>query len=193
MKKLLSMILVLSMVFSLAACGGKNSTTGDGGKTDGLQVDEGLLNVDITLPSSMFEGMTDQDILAEAKEDGYKCTVNEDGSVTYTISKKQQRELLAEIKAGIPDTIEACLNGEDEIASFEEITYNDDLSEFKIKVNENYSAFDMFAALSFMMTSVYYQLFSGVSEDNMDCVITFVDVATGTEVDSFSYSDFLEE
>ena len=191
MKRILAVLLIVAMIFSLAACGG---TSKDEGKNDGINVDEGLLNVDITMPASMFEGQTDQEILDDAAENDYKCVVNEDGSVTYTLSKKQQREALKEMKEDLDEVIQECLEGEDALESFEAITYNSDLTKFTIKANEKYgTGFDNFAALGFMITSSYYQLFAGKDPESIDCVITFVDYKTNEEIDTVSMKELGEE
>ena len=97
MKKLVSLLLTLALMMSLVACGGGSETQTNGNasaeketeNSAGVQVDEGLLNVDVTLAASFFEDQTEEEIKAEAKENGYSdCKINDDGSVTYTLSKK---------------------------------------------------------------------------------------------------------
>ena len=92
---------------ALVACGGGSETQSGGNATSeketensaGVQVDEGLLNVDVTLAASFFEDQTEEEIKAEAKENGYSdCKINDDGSVTYTMSKKKHAEMLDEMK-----------------------------------------------------------------------------------------------
>ena len=197
MKKFLSLLLIAAMIFSLAACGGGNEEVKDevkDEKTETIEVDEGLINVDITIPASMFEGQTDQDIKAAAEEAGRKCVINEDGSVTYTMSKKQQKEALKEMKDDLDETIHEFLEGEEPLESFEEITYTDDLSEFTIKVNEKYGTnFDTFASLAFLTIGGYYQMFAGVPMDEMDCAITYVDYQTGEVLNSSSLKELQEQ
>lgn len=189
MKKLLAVFLVIAMVFSLAACGASEEEK----DKDEIQVDENLINVDITLPADMFEGQTDQEIVAEAEEGGYKCVVNEDGTVKYTMTKKQQKELLQGMKDQVDEGIQGYLEGEDEIASFEDVQYNNDLTKFTIKVNENYGdSGEGWAAFSLLLTSAYYQRFAGVADDDMDCVISYVDAESGEELDHISLKELSE-
>lgn len=187
----------------LAACGGKKAEDSNGagstgradtGKDTGVQVDEGLLNVEITMPASFFEEMTTDEIKAAADEQGYKkCVINEDGSVTYTMSKSKHKELLTEFKNSIDETIENMVNGEDAMKSFQKIEYNDDISQVDIYVDkEIYTAFDAFSGISFYFMGAYYQIFSGSDPDSIDIVVNFIDAATNETLATMSYRDFME-
>lgn len=61
MKKIVSILIALALTLSLVACGGggesQNSPNGKE-NTAGVQVDEGLLNVEVTLAASFFEDQT---------------------------------------------------------------------------------------------------------------------------------------
>lgn len=106
-KKIIVGIIGASMVLTLAACGGKAgsaqppapspsasqpvnaSPTPTETPSAGIQVDESLLSVDITLPASIFEGqdLSAFDADAYAREEGFqKAVVNDDGSITVTMS-----------------------------------------------------------------------------------------------------------
>ena len=62
MKKLVSLLLTLALMMSLVACGGGSETQTNGNasaeketeNSAGVQVDEGLLNVDVTLAASFL-------------------------------------------------------------------------------------------------------------------------------------------
>jgi len=136
MKKIVSILIALALTLSLVACGGggesQNSPNGKE-NTAGVQVDEGLLNVEVTLAASFFEDQTEDEIKAAAKENGYSdCKINNDGSVTYTMSKKKHAEMLDKMKASFDEMIAGYLEGEDEVASFVDIQYNNDFSKIDI-------------------------------------------------------------
>lgn len=201
MKKLISLILAFVMMMSLAACGGRGENSGNGtsfpGKNTensaGVQVDEGLLNIDVTLAASFFEDQTEEEIKAEAKENGYSdCKINDDGSVTYTMSKKKHAEMLNEMKASFDEMIAGYLDGEDKVASFVDIQYNDDFSKIDIYADaEQYTMWDSLYALTFYITGAYYQAFAGVANDDIDVVVNFIDNATKDVLDTASYKDFI--
>ena len=201
MKKLVSLLLTLALVMSLVACGGRSGTQTNGnasaeketGNSAGVQVDEGLLNVDVTLAASFFEDQAEEEIKAAAKENGYSdCKINDDGSVTYTMSKKKHAEMLDEMKTSFDEMIAGYLEGEEKIASFVDIHYNDDFSKVDIYVDaEQYTMWDSLYALNFYITGAYYQAFAGVANGDIDVVVNFIDNATKDVLDTASYKDFI--
>ena len=202
MKKLLAFLLVFAMLLSLVACGGTtdtenkgNSTQNDGNSENNgsIQVDEGLFTVDITMPASFFDGQTEDEIKAAAEENGYNsCTVNADGSVTYTMTKAKHQEMLDEFKVSMGETIDGLLNGEDKVASFISIDYADDFSKFDIYVDADaYSMWDSLYALTFYMTGAYYQSFAGVAADEIDVIVNFIDNETKEVLNTASYKEYM--
>lgn len=197
MKKVLSLLLSLVLILSLTSCADNSTPQTDEEKsTDNsaaVQVDEGLLNVDVTLAASFFEDQTEDEIKAAAKEHGYSnCKINADGSVAYTMSKAKHAEMLNELKAGFDETIAGCLDGEDKVASFIDIQYNDDFSQIDVYVDaDQYTMWDSLYALTFYITGAYYQAFSGIANDDIDVVVNFVDNATKEVLNTASYKDFM--
>ena len=136
MKNICTFLLAVIILLSLTACGSSASTTSPAASDNAdntatvesgeasaeenqseqqtssgaVQVDEGLLNVTITLPASYFEDMTDFDPDTYANEQGFKeVVVNEDGSVSITMSKSKHNELMAEMKANLDQTFMDCI------------------------------------------------------------------------------------
>lgn len=166
-------------------------------KDNALNVNEGLLTVEMTIPPEFFEDETKEEIEASAKTKGIlECTVNEDGSVTYKMTRAKRRELLKEMKASIDETIQEYLGGgEDAPQSFKSITYNSSVTKFDVRVDraiyEN-SIFDSMYALGLYFAGGYYQLFDGVSADQMDVIVNFIDDSTGEVIESGSLKAFME-
>jgi len=188
MKKVLVFALVAVLLLSCAFCGLADAS-------DSVQVDEGLIFVDVTLPASYFEDLTEeefQQVLANAEEMYSKCVVNSDGSVTYTMTKAQHKEMLDEYMASVEEGIAGLLEGEEEIVSFVDIKHNDDLSQVDIYVDTAlYGAFDSFASLTFFIAGSYYQSFAGVPEDEIEIVVSFIDNATMETFDVISYQEWI--
>lgn len=212
MKRVLALLLALVMTVSLCACGGgnevpkqdagtTNSQMESTGQTDkeasadkdggGIEVDEGLLSVEITMPATFFEEETEESIKASAEENGFdSCTVNEDGSVTYKMSKAKHKEMLAEMKISIDESIAEMINGEEAVESFMKIEYADDLSKFDVYVDPAvYTEWDGFYVLAFYIYGAYYQAFEGKDMDSIDVVVNFINNETNETISSSSYAD----
>lgn len=198
-KKLTSIILAVLLILSFAGCAqtGADSTTGnDNGATTEttsakIETDEKLLSVDITLPASMFEGqdMTTFDADAYANEQGFSAAkVNEDGSITVTMSKTKHKELLEEMAISLETNFAEFVNGEN-TPYIKEISHNDDFTAVTMKVDKAAyeSALD-FTPLAIGMSVAMYQAFI---ETEYHVEISIVDVATGETINSTTYPDAL--
>lgn len=161
-----------------------------------LSVDENLLTVEVTMPASFFDGETPEEIQADAKEAGFlSCTVNSDGSVTYKMTKGKRVEILREYKKTIDSIIQEYVSGgENAPQSFKNITYNDKVTQFDVRVDratyEN-SWFDSMYALGLYIAGGYYQILDGVPNDQVDVKVNFIDDATGEFIESGSYQDMI--
>ena len=191
------------LVFATAGCatttetssgnsGGGSETTNNSDtdaesteESGGIEVDEGLLTVDITFPESFVSmgetEMTQETVDASAAEQGYLGgKLNDDGSVTYTMTKLKQRELLDQMKSDFDDSIQETLA---EYPNVKSVTRNDDFSEISIEVSEQDLATG-FLAFGFSFTAYFYQVLDG-KEFATD--IVYVDAATGEELSRTSY------
>lgn len=203
MKKLFILMVSGVLVFASTGCatttetssgnpgGGSETTTNsdaDAESTEesgGIEVDEGFLTVDITFPASLVglgdEDMTQESVDASAAEAGYLGgKLNSDGSVTYTMTKLKQRELLNELRSEFDDSIEETLA---DFPNVKSVTRNDDFSEISIEVTEEDLATG-FLAFGFSFTAYFYQVLDG---KEFETDIVFVDAATGEELSRTTY------
>lgn len=154
----------------------------------GIEVDEGLFNVEITIPAEFFAlgGQTEADIAANAKESGYENYVlNADGSVTYTMSKAAHNAALQEMRDGIDDSIQEAVNESPDV--FQSVTYNDAATKFDVTVDRaEYDASFGAGFISFTLgiSGMFYQMFDGVPTEEQGVVINFIDGATGEMFDT---------
>ena len=191
-KKIASITIAAFLVLSFAGCaqnGGNGSTTES--TSDKIDTDEKLLSVDITLPASMFEGqdMTNFDADAYADEQGFSSAkVNEDGSITVTMTKAKHKEILEEMATSLDANFAEFVNGES-TPYIKEITHNDDFTTVTMKVDKAAyeGAFD-FTPLAIAMSAAMYQAFI---ETEYHVEISIVDVATGEKINSITYPDAL--
>lgn len=159
----------------------------------GIQVDEGLLDVEVTMAASFFNDQTEDQIKAGAEKNGYSnCKINDDGSVTYTMSKKKYAEMLDKMKESFVETIAECLDGEYAVASFVDIQHNDNFSKIDVYVDATqYTVRDKLYVLPFYIAGAYYQAFSGVANEDINVVVNFIDNSTKEVLDTASYKDFV--
>ncbi|WP_394186529.1 hypothetical protein [Metabacillus halosaccharovorans] len=206
MKRYTYLFMMLLSLF-LVACGNNNQENNASNdeesaeqkeeqtEDESVDVKKGLLNVEVTLPASMFEGEDIDTVIADAKKEGVKeVTKNEDGSLTYKMSKAKHKEMIEELKTGILETIEETKNSEDYV-SIKDITHNDSFSEFTLLVEKSAyeDSMDGFAAFGLGISGMYYQLYNGVDPDDYKVTIFLKDEASQEVFDEIVYPDDLEE
>ncbi len=208
MKKL-AVVLLLMLSAMLAACSSEGQVSEQATKTDqtdkeekaksedegSVEVDKGLFNVEVTLPASMFEGEDIDSAIEEAKAEGVKEVIkNEDGSVTYKMSKSDHKKMMNELETSIKESLEEMKTSGD-FASIKDITHNKSFSEFTLLVDkEAYeNSMDGFAAFGLGISGAYYQLFNGADKDDYKVTINVTDQESGEEIDQVVFPDDMEE
>lgn len=184
--------LLLSAILLLTGCSQGSTSTAEPDQaepestaTEQIEVDEGLLTVDITFPAS-FASMGEEE-LTQAKVDesaakgGYLSgKLNEDGSVTYTMTKLKHSEMIDEAKKGFDESIKDMLA---DYPSVTAITRNDDFTEMRIETTDKDFSLG-FLGLGLSFQAYFWHILNG-TEFKLD-VIT-VDSETGKELDRTSY------
>lgn len=135
-----------------------------------IEVDDGLLAVEVTIPKDLAEDMTQEDADKLADEEGFlSVTLNEDGSITYKMTKKKHGEFLAEMKAELTDFSEYI--GTEGYENVSDISANDDLTEFVVyTTSEELNMDESFLSMYFFVAGGMYSTFSGNSVDNIKVV-----------------------
>ncbi|WP_042346137.1 hypothetical protein [Bacillus massiliigorillae] len=194
--KSIKLLLLLVLSISLVACSSNDDSKKEKSEEKGaVEVDKGLLNVEVTLPASFFEGEDIDKVIAEAKKDGVKeVTKNEDGSLTYKMSKSQHTKMMKEMETTIKDSIKELETNKD-LASVKGVEYNKKFTEFTIVVDQAAyeNSMDGFAIFGLAMQSMFYQLFDGVKPDEYKATFHLKDEATSKVFDTVVYPDALQE
>ena len=157
-------------------------------------MDENLTTVDITLPATFFEGkdMSTFDPDAYAQEEGYKKAVlNEDGSVTVTMTKAKHKELLKELTSEYETAFAAMVESES-TPYIKSIKHSDNFDTFTVEVERaayDAAAFEL-TPFTLGFSGMMYQVFSG---DEMHVEVTIKDVATGDVIKTVVYPDDMDE
>lgn len=153
-----------------------------------IDVDKGIFDVVLTIPSDFVGEKTQEDLDNLANELGFKSIVlHEDGSATYTMTKKQHKQILSEYK----DQIDTSLNemiGSDDYPNFIKIEPNDNYTEFTVTTKSTeLDLAESFSVLSFYLYGGLYSSFSGEKIDNIS--VTFVNADSGEIIETANSSD----
>lgn len=161
------------------------ASTGD----SGIDVDKGLLNVEITIPAESaeyygfnFESQEDAD--AYAKEQGFKsATLGDDGSVTIVMSKSQHKKTMEGLSKTIDEALQEMIGSED-YPNITAVEHNDNYTSFTVTTKSEELGFnESFSVLSFYIYGGMYNSFNGTPADNIH--VDFINEASGEVIDSF--------
>lgn len=192
MKKLVCCIMVAIMcVSALAACGGPadaNMAKPSNSKTESKAESK---TVEIVYPASLFEGedMASFDPAKYCEETGFSsAVVNEDGTVTVTMTEEKHNEIISEVTKSLDDTFTEFVNGE-ATPYIKEINYTEDFSKVTIKVaREEYEKALDFTVLAIGLSVPIAQMSVGF---DVRVEISVVDVETNEIISETVYPDVL--
>ncbi len=190
MKKVLSILIAVVIVLTLAACSAqKQNNTTENKSTEPSKsdvVDENLLTVDITVPASMFDegNPASAELSEEQKKQGFKTAkVNDDGSVTYTMSKSSFKKFKESTKQETADTLNS-LNADYPCVTSTE--FNDDFSEIKIYVNKS----DYENGMNFLIllqAGMAANIYQSYTNETVLSNVSVIDKDTNETLDSATY------
>lgn len=196
MKKVIAVVMSLVLVMGLAACGTKpadNSAENTNSNStsesqQSIEVEKELFDVQITLPAD-FVGETTQEDLDAESDHFHSATLNEDGSVTIVMSKKQHKALMQELADEINETL-AEMPGSEDFPNITNIETNDDFTVFTVTTKSTeLSLSESFSVMGFYMYGGMYGAFNGANPDNFDVRVDFVNADSGEIIDTASLSD----
>lgn len=158
---------------------------------ESVDVEKNLFNVTITIPSSYAGEITQEELDKEVSEKGYKsATLNDDGSVTYKMTKSQHKQMMEEFKQNINDSLAEMIGTED-YPNFKDIQANDDYTLFTVTTSsESLNMTESFSVMSLYLYGGLYNLYNGTAVDNIH--VDFVNAETGeifTSSDSKDMND----
>ena len=157
-----------------------------------IEVDEGLLMVEITIPVDMLDSEQeefDKEAFLAENPKVESIRINEDGSVTLTMTKKNHREILKEMKTSI-DAAFAEFAAPNEDNYIKAIEASDDYREIAIKVDrEMYESTFDFTSYLVGISDGMYQLYAG---EEFHVVVTVLDAETGDTITTVVLPDELQ-
>ena len=162
-----------------------------------VEVDSTLLSKEVTI-SNDFLALTGvdtdekkQEYIEEQKDEFKDIRINDDGSITYVMSKSAYDKALKEMKDAIDESIKDIVES-GEYKSIKEVTYNKDLTKFTIVANEEEykNSFDGFISFNLGIQSAFYHMFEGKEDEKI--YFSFVN-EDGVEFDSVTLPDDTKE
>ena len=132
-----------------------------------IETENGLFYVSITMPAEFVgSDITQESIDANAGETYTSGKLNEDGSVTYKMTKKQHKAMLDLFAQSIEEGLQELVDSSE--YAFTKITHNDDFTQFDAYLSTEEVGFtEGFMAMGFYMYGGMYSLFTGRNVDNI--------------------------
>ncbi len=132
-----------------------------------VEAENGIFFVTLTLPADFVgEDITQESIDANAGVDYISGKLNEDGSVTYRMTKRQHKAMLDMITESFDEALQGLVD--DEQYTFTDIKHNNSYSEFDVYLStDQIGLAEGFAALGFYLYAGVYSTFSGHTPDHI--------------------------
>lgn len=196
MKRWIALLLAAATAFSLTACAAQStalappaSAVSQSSTADQVQVDEGLLEVTITLPASYFEEVEDFDPEAYTREQGFSRTVvQEDGTVAITMTRARHNALLNEMKTSIADSLS-------QLVAAESTPYIQSVSSTEgygtVTVTVDKAGYEAVLDMTPLLIGIYGVMYQQYAGEEPHCEVTVQDGASGEALTSVVYPDAL--
>lgn len=146
--------------------------------------------VEVTYPKQAYADYTEAQILGSAKTLGKETTakINDDGSVTYTMTIEEQAKQLESLKSGLFENCEQLVS-KGEYEFLKDISIDEELENITIKVDK--ASFEKAENIKFKVIErncLGYQALKGVKIDDLKVVLHLIDEATGEEFNTEIYT-----
>ena len=152
-----------------------------------IEVVEEAFDVTLTIPKDWVgDEATQEHFDGQAKENGWKsATLNEDGSVTYVMTKTQHKKMVDDLAQGIEDFFEERI-AESDGGKYVSITANNGYTEFTVVTKESKTdIFDFATDIGLSYLGGMYSVFSGEGEKPI--TIKYVNAETGDIISEEKY------
>lgn len=202
MKKFIAIILSLLMIVSFASCSSdkkedkpKNVSSDSNSKVDNRNEEKDKVNgvVSFTLPKFGEEPYSSE-LTEEQIESGFlSVVVNEDGSATYTMARRDWLKMLDEIRTTGFDSF--MNTSEDGYASFYSYEIGEEFDYITLYVDYDLyqSSSDPFALFGITITMSMVQCMYGIAQEDVGFTLNLVDYQTKEIIETINLPDYFEE
>lgn len=151
-----------------------------------VEVENGILLVTITVPAGLAGEITQEELDASKGTYYQSAVLNEDGSVTYKMTKAQHRAMLDNISSAADEGAQELID-DNENYTISAITHNADCTVFDVTLDGTEIGFgDAFASYTFFMYGALYGIFNGQTPEHV--IANFYD-PDGNLIDSYDSAD----
>jgi len=183
MKRKMMVCLLLLVVSAMLLAGCSSEVPGDSGKTT-----EGSV-VHILLPANFFNAdITEEEIMASAREQGMTATANADGTYTYSMDTMVHKQMLIVMAYGVDTALQDLVYGLDP-SFFKGYEANEWFTRLTITVDEDFYLENKMLADALIETAAaqcnYYQVFYGAGKEA--CTEVTVENEKGLKVDELTF------
>lgn len=186
--KQINVLIIALCILALAGC-----APGPPSPTEVEDIEEGSSDVIITVPASAVDQGDIEATIAGARAQGIrKVVLNDDGSLTYTMSRAAHSKMMQGLRENFIKNVEDMKSGGD-FASIKDVQYNKELTLLTLIVDRELyeNSMDAFAVFGLGMAAMYYQLFDGVKADHVAVTVEVRDLSTGEIMSHVVYPDDL--
>lgn len=144
--------------------------------------------VKISMPNSVFGENAKEKAESIKQKRGFEAVdVQEDGSVVFTMTKKQHEDWLDDTEDSIEKSAQEVIKG---FRSLKEVDFNDDHTRAEIEADKNMykSEIERVAAEGVANSMFLYQSMNGVKKEDLKAVVTFVDDETDEVLETVEVS-----
>ena len=145
-----------------------------------VQVENGVMTVSLNVPADLAQNITQEIIDAGIGTQYQAAFRNQDGSITYKMTKEQHQAMLEQLAVSFDNSLQEMIDNENYTIS--NITRNNDFTVFDISLDgAEPSASDSFAAFSLYMYGELYGVFNGKRPEHV--IVNYLD-SNGNLIDS---------
>ena len=145
-----------------------------------VQVENGIMTVSLTVPADLAQNITQEIIDAGIGTQYQAAFRNQDGSITYKMTKEQHQAMLEQLAVSFDNSLQEMIDNENYTIS--NITRNNDFTVFDISLDgAEPSVSDSFAAFSLYMYGELYGVFNGNRPEHV--IVNYLD-SNGNLIDS---------
>lgn len=154
---------------------------------DDVEVEKELFDVNLTIPAQYIGELDQAKLEQQATEGGYKITMNDDGSATYTMTKSQHKKLMEEMSSTINSSLSEMISSGN-YPNFTDITANEDFTNFTVTTKSTeLDVIESFSTMALYMYGGMYGIFNGKTPENIH--IDFINADSGETIESTDSSN----